>query len=137
MNNVMKTGAMTATVNASVSMMSEYVRKKNATNRKCGGVRMKAKENGMRGKSVKGNVMTGNYVRFGNGVNVSDGNGNNENNGNDGSVSVSAMSEYVKKMNDTNGKCAGAIMKAKDSGMSGRSVNGIAITVHYVILRLF
>jgi len=52
-------------------------------------------------------------------------------------ASVSMMSKYVKKMNDMNGKCGGAIMKAIDSGMSGRSVKGIVITVRYVILRLF
>jgi hypothetical protein len=67
--------------------------------------------------------------------NESNGNsGNDENNRNDGNVSV--MSECVKKMNAMNVKCGGVIMKAKESGISGKSAKGNVMTVNYVILRL-
>jgi hypothetical protein len=70
---------------------------------------------------------------------------NNENNGNDenennesseNDENVSVMSERVKKMNGMNGKCGGVIMKAKESGISGKSAKGNVITANYVILRL-
>jgi hypothetical protein len=78
--------------------------------------------NNRNGGSVNGSVNNGN------GGNVS----GNVNNGNGESVTGS---ERVKKMNATNGKCGGVIMKANENGIGGKRANGSVMTANYVRLR--